>query len=65
MGKQSTLTKASRARRDTKERLELWYTYGSERSCYGGHLVHANYCCLHCGSSDPDNECLKEKVKRP
>ena len=32
-------------------------TYGDYRSCRGGRLVHSSYCCTHCGSVDPGNEC--------
>lgn len=49
--------------RDDQERLELWAAYGDEQRCIGEHIVQGGYCCMHCGSDDPDSVCHKEEVR--
>lgn len=46
--------------------LQDWmdtYGYRSITRCAGGRVVHNMYCCLHCGSSNPSEDCLAPKPK--
>ena len=35
--------------------------YSNYRVCKGGRIVHGMYCCLHCGSTDPSDECYSPR----
>ncbi len=50
-------------KQDKNDLMELVYTYLDYKRCAGDRLVHGHYCCIHCGSSEPDTEC--EAPKKP
>jgi hypothetical protein len=44
--------------------LHLADVYGDFRTCIGGRAGHANYCCTHCGSVNPAEECYAPDPER-
>lgn len=46
-----------------RELRELAEIYLPTRLCLGRHLVHSQYVCPWCHSTNPDTICHKEKVR--
>lgn len=50
---------------DTRDLQAMVEAYLDRKRCIGGRVVHPQYCCLHCGSSDPSEVCHAQKVRHP
>ena len=61
--------KVNKFKSERADLIEWVDTYGDIKRCAGGRIIHRTYCCLHCGSSDPNEDCgvpkpEYKKVKR-
>lgn len=49
---------------DDDDLMDWVNQYADIRRCAGDRIVHRMYCCLHCGSCDPTEECLSPKPEQ-
>lgn len=52
------MSKLRKYKNDHNDLIYLTKLYLDYKQCVGGRLVHMNYSCAHCRSSDPFGECL-------